>query len=193
MMSRQYYSRRTYNAGTDINSVVFIFTIILFWDLWTDNLLLLKIEHWSDYILIGVVSLVCSRTLYRLLRRIQAWKLNQSTSMARIDIMTGLDFEFYVANLLKKQGYKNIKMTEKYDLGVDIVAVRDGVTWGIQIKRYSGLVKADAVRQVVTALRKYHCDRAMLVTNSHFSSVARDLALSNDCVLIDRQKLHNWL
>jgi restriction system protein len=103
--------------------------------------------------------------------------------------MDGLKFERYIADILKAKGYTNIEFTEKYDYGVDIIAVKNGIRWGIQVKRYSGLVKADAVRQVVTGLRQYSCDRAMVITNSVFSRVAIQLADSNDCVLVDRGEL----
>jgi len=107
--------------------------------------------------------------------------------------MDGLVFEKYVANLLKQQGYSNISLTEQYDYGVDIIANRDGICWGIQVKRYSGLVKADAVRQVVTGLRVYGCDRAMVITNSTYSRVALELARSNGCELIDRSGLMHMM
>jgi restriction system protein len=94
--------------------------------------------------------------------------------------------------LLCTQGYGAIRLTEKYDYGVDIIAVKDSITWGIQVKRYNGLVKANAVRQVVTALRKYRCDRAMVITNSIYSRVAKELAQSNDCVLVDGNNLEQW-
>ncbi len=103
--------------------------------------------------------------------------------------MGSLEFERYVATLLRKNGYQNVKLTEKYDLGVDIVADKGGVRWGIQVKHYSGLVKADAVRQVVTGLRVYGCDQAMVITNSRYSIVARRLASANDCTLLDRDNL----
>jgi hypothetical protein len=35
---------------------------------------------------------------------------------------------------------------------VDIIADKEGISWGIQNERYSGLVKIDAVRQVVAGL-----------------------------------------
>jgi restriction system protein len=103
--------------------------------------------------------------------------------------MDGIEFEEHIANVLKSQGYTNIQLTEQFDYGVDIVASKNGIRWGIQVKRYSGLVKAEAVRQVVTGLRMYGCDRAMVITNSVFSRVAVRLAESNDCVLVDRGKL----
>ena len=107
-----------------------------------------------------------------------------------VDRMTGLEFEQYIAGLLRKNGFRNVCLTEKYDLGVDIIAEKDGTRWGIQTKRYIGLVKADSVRQVVTGLRLYDCDRAMVITNSVYSAVAQRLAASNDCLLIDRSGLN---
>ena len=101
--------------------------------------------------------------------------------------MTGLEFEKYVDSILRTKGYINVRLTEKYDLGIDIIAIKDGITWGIQVKRYSGLVKANAVRQVVTALKHYNCDRAMVITNSTFSNTAIKLSRSNKSILIDRR------
>ena len=107
--------------------------------------------------------------------------------------MDGLAFEKYVAELLKSQGYGKVTLTERYDLGVDIIALKDGIRWGVQVKRYSNMVKAEAVRQVVTALNKYNCQRSMVVTNSTFSRPARVLADSNDCVLIAKDELAEWI
>ncbi|HCH34026.1 MAG: hypothetical protein UY35_C0010G0021 [Candidatus Saccharibacteria bacterium GW2011_GWC2_48_9] len=106
-----------------------------------------------------------------------------------LDAMTWVEFEYFVAAWLKDKGYTNVRITEKYDLGVDIVAKKDGIVWGIQVKHYNGLVGIEAVRQVVVALKKYKCDRAMVVTNSVFSRPATELAKSQDCLLIDGSKL----
>ncbi len=113
--------------------------------------------------------------------------------MSQIDQMSGLEFERYVARLLARSGYLNINLTEKYDFGVDIIAVKDGITWGIQVKRCTGLVRAKAVRQVVTGLKKYRCDQAMVITNGCFSQVARELARVNECQLIDGSVLLRML
>jgi restriction system protein len=106
--------------------------------------------------------------------------------------MSGTEFEQYIANLLRKQGYSHIKLTEHYDLGLDIIAQKEGQTWGIQVKRYNRPVKMAAVRQVVSALKHYDCERAMVITNSFFSAPAQELAASNNCILIDRQQLMRW-
>ena len=117
-----------------------------------------------EYILLIIAVLVLIKILLKL-RRFIKYKLS------RVDTMTGLEFEKYVAKYLKKNGYKT-KLTEKYDLGIDIVAVKDGIRYGVQVKRYKGVVGANAVRQSVTALNLYDCDRAMVVTNSYFSNTA---------------------
>ncbi len=141
------------------------------------------------YILAIISALVMLRLIVRLYRTIRTLLVNRR--LIHVDDMDGIEFESYIAGVLKNCGYTNIKLTEKYDYGVDIIAVKDGIRWGIQAKRYSGLVKADAVRQVVTGLRVYGCDCAMVITNSQFSRVAVRLANSNECVLIDCSGLAN--
>ena len=106
-----------------------------------------------------------------------------------IDEMSGLDFEKYLQAMLIRKGYKHVKLTTTYDLGVDLIAEKDGVHWAIQAKRYKGTVGLDAVRQVVAAANHYKCDRAMVITNSYFTRNARTIAQSTNCVLIDRDKL----
>lgn len=130
---------------------------------------------------------------FKISKGIKRWRRAHNRSIVATDSMSGLEFEKYIANLLKHQGYRYIRLTERYDYGIDIIAEKDGIRWGIQVKRYSGLVKASAVRQVVAALRKYDCNRAMVVTNSNFSRVAEELAKSNDCILVDRRKLAQWV
>lgn len=109
-----------------------------------------------------------------------------------IDKLSWSEFEHYVADRLKRQGYTDVRLTEHYDLGIDIVARKNGVTWGVQVKHYKNTVRIEAVREAVAALRVYKCDRAMVVTNSFFTSPARELAKSNDCVLVDRELIAKW-
>lgn len=139
------------------------------------------------YTLVIIAVFVMLRLSLKLYQTMRNKVVNRRLS--HVDDMDGIEFETYIVGVLKNSGYTNIKLTEKYDYGVDIIAVKDGIRWGVQVKRYSGLVKADAVRQVVTGLRIYDCDRAMVITNSVFSRVAVRLANSNGCVLIDRSGL----
>ena len=159
----------------------------------SSNMILLGVvayTYWDyvKYVLVIVILLFAIRLTVKLVQRFRATTLD--LHMQDMDTMDGVTFEYYVAQLLIDLGYTNVSLTEKYDYGVDIIAEKDGIRWGVQAKRYSGLVKAAAVRQVVTGLRLYDCDRAMVITNSSFSNVARRLANGNDCVLVDRAELH---
>jgi restriction system protein len=167
--------------------------ILLTGTLWAHKAAMLRLEHIGFMVGFSVIAALIVLMILRLLRKVSSWRLNRSPDMAFIDVMDGLAFEKYVSNLLKGQGYRNVQLTEEYDYGIDIIAERDGIRWGIQVKRYSGLVKAAAVRQAVTALRIYNCDRALVVTNSSFSRVAQELADSNNCILVDRNKLLRWI
>jgi restriction system protein len=179
---------RAHHSAID-DDVAFIMIILVAGTVWAHKAFMTKAIH---YLLVAwLIGLVVFLVLvvYKVIGKVSQWRYKQGASLAEIDNTTGQDFESYVAKLMNSQGYGAIRLTEEYDYGVDIIAVKDGITWGIQVKRYSGLVKADAVRQVVTALKKYHCDRAMVITNSYYSEVAKELARVNDCVLIDRNKI----
>ncbi len=166
-----------------------ILVILLAGTVWSHRELMLKVEHialTATFIIVVLIGLLWLMKFIKLVRR---WRIRRHPAMVAIDQMSGLEFEKCVAGLLRKRGYAHIRITEKYDLGVDITAEKNGLRWGIQVKRYSGLVKADAVRQVVTAVKFYQCDKAMVITNSVFSGSAIKLADSNDCLLMDRTNL----
>jgi restriction system protein len=189
-MSRRYYRRRRKNDG--ISGTLLLIGIIAVVTLYN------KLSAETINLIIGsgllLVGLIISLILFIQFKRSQHQKQKlRALNLIDTDYMEGLAFEKYVAELLKSQGYSKVTLTERYDLGVDIIATKDGVRWGVQVKRYSNMVKAEAVRQVVTALNKYNCQRSMVVTNSTFSRPAKVLADSNDCVLIGKDELAEWI
>lgn len=152
-------------------------------------LAVLAITYWdyAQYVIACIVSCYVLRAFLRIYRFIRRFITNHQ--LKSVDEMDGLEFEEYVADMLKRQGYSDVMLTVKYDYGVDIIATKDGIRWGVQVKHYSGLDGANAVQQVVTGLRMYDCDCAMVVTNSMFSHVAVELADANNCELFDRSRL----
>ena len=147
---------------------------------------------WTHRVLLESIALVALGVVCALLLLKVLWVAvnHRLTNVNRaVDDMSGLEFERYVAELLRAGGFHGVNLTEQYDYGVDIIANKDGVRWGIQVKRRPGLVKANAVRQVVTGLKVYDCDRSMVITNSVYSTVARHLAVANNCILVDRAGL----
>lgn len=142
---------------------------------------------YAKYVLVAIILTFTIRLAVKLVRKTRT--ISHNLLLRDVDGMDGATFEHYVAQLLINRGYTNVSLTEQYDYGVDIIAEKNGIRWGIQVKRCSGLVKAAAVRQVVTELPLYDCDRAMVITNSTFSNVARRLADGNNCMLVDRSGL----
>ena len=189
MMARPYRPRKKYNAGSNGNDAVFPIIILVACGVWAHKAFMFKVEHYALIFGVACSVALALTVIYRLSKGMRSLHTGSIRNFASIDNMTGLQFEQYIAKLLKQRGYSNVRLTEQYDLGVDIIADKDGIRWGIQVKRYSGLVKAEAVRQVVTALKFYNCDKSMVITNSYFSNVAKSLADSNDCILVDRLKL----
>ena len=187
-MSRHY---RKSGRGSAIVILVVAATAIMYSQGWSTDTIF-------NAIAIGLIVLVAVYVFYRptvgvfrfIGRLIQKQRLKRiARSNIAVDAMTWEEFEYFVADWLKDRGYTDVRLTEHYDLGVDIVAKKDGITWGVQVKHYYGLVGIGAVRQVVVALKKYKCDCAMVVTNSVFSRPAIEIANSQDCVLIDGSKL----
>ena len=103
--------------------------------------------------------------------------------------MAGIEFEVFVAELFKKMGYKASVTKASGDQGIDVVAEKNGVRYGIQAKCYSSNVSNSAVQEVVAGISFYKCDRAIVVTNNYFTSSAIDLAKANSVVLWNREML----
>lgn len=190
-MARSSHNHHHHYHQSSNDEIGFVFTVIVdaaAYRYWHD---FIGLEHQAVKMLLSIGAVIVATAVFVLFAKFKlphrSVKLNRS--MAEIDNMSGLDFEKYVATLLKQQGYTKIKLTEKFDYGVDIIAHKDGIRWGVQVKRYSDLVKMAAVQQAVAGLKYYRCHRAMVVTNSTFSKQAKTLAVANECVLIDRLKL----
>lgn len=122
-------------------------------------------------------------------------KALRALQIAHIDAMTGEEFEEYVAELLRFQGYRTRMTPRSGDYGVDVVASKDGVKTAVQVKRYSKKLDQKPIREAVTgmAVRQYGCTKAMVVTNSTFTKAATFLAAESGCELVDREKLGEWI
>ena len=180
-------SRKYRNRSNDNDFHTFIFLIILIGGiLWSNQEIVNSAGQLVPLVILGISGIYILTQCLWIVARIRRWKRLSNPEFPSIDKMTGLEFEKYVARMLVNQGYRHVRLTEQYDMGIDIIAEKDGLRYGIQVKRYSGLVKASAVRQVITALKYYQCDKAIVITNSTYSRVAKQLADSNNCVLIDR-------
>ena len=115
---------------------------------------------------------------------------NLEEELEKIDMFTGIQFEQYIMNLLKKEGYTNVKPTKiSGDYGVDITAEKCGLKCAIQCKRYHNNIPIKAIQEIKSGKTYYKCDKAMVITNSYYTQNAKNLASRIGVQLFDRDDL----
>ena len=110
----------------------------------------------------------------------------------RFDYMDGHDFEYFCADLLRKNGYENVEVTkESGDQGIDIIAFKDGLKFGIQCKCYAKDISNSAVQEAFSGKSFYHCQVAAVLTNRNFTTSAEELAKATGVLLWNRNYLNH--
>ena len=106
------------------------------------------------------------------------------------DNMDGHTFEHFCAEILSLNGFSDVEVTQgSRDQGVDIIAYKDDIKYGIQCKCYSSDIGNKAVQEVYAGKNFYSCDVAAVLTNRYFTKSAVELAQKNRVHLWDRGKL----
>lgn len=110
------------------------------------------------------------------------------------DTMEGHDFEYYCADLLKSNGFYNVNVTQgSGDQGIDVLAEKGGIKYGIQCKCYSKDIGNKAVQEAFAGKTFYHCHVAAVLTNRYFTRSAKELASINQVLLWDRDQLEKFI
>ncbi len=127
------------------------------------------------------------------LDRWRRWRWRQ-LQLYHIDHMSGHDFEYYVAEVLRFRGCTGVQVTRAQgDFGVDIVFRKDGWLYAAQVKRYQKQVGIEALYQAAGGREYYHADRFAVITNSTFTPAAQEFARKTKAILVDRDKLTQWI
>lgn len=110
------------------------------------------------------------------------------------DEMEGHEFEYFCADILRKNGYSNVDVTKgSGDQGIDIIAYKDGIKYGIQCKCYTSDIGNKAVQEAFSGKTFYNCHIAAVITNRYFTSSAKALAEKNGVLLWNRDKLEELI
>ncbi len=103
------------------------------------------------------------------------------------DEMEGHEFEHFCADLLKRRGFKEVRVTKgSGDFGIDILAERDGISYGIQCKNYTAPIGVKAVQEVYAGRDYYDCMVGVVMSNQYFTGPAVEAAKKLKIVLWDR-------
>ena len=104
-----------------------------------------------------------------------------------MDEMEGHDFEYYCADLLKKNGFLDVEVTKgSGDFGADILAEKDGITYAVQCKCYDKPIGVKAVQEVYAGRDYYGRMVGAVMTNQYFTQPAVDMARKLNIMLWDR-------
>jgi len=111
-----------------------------------------------------------------------------------IDNMNGLSFESFCADILKRIGYEQVIVTSgSGDQGIDVIAYKDGVKFGIQCKRHNADIGNRAVQEAFAGKQYYDCNVGVVLTNRYFTRSAKELAQRNGIVLWGRDELLGFM
>ncbi|MGB2750999.1 MAG: restriction endonuclease [Pyrinomonadaceae bacterium] len=110
-----------------------------------------------------------------------------------LDYLDGYEFEDFLKNLFLKMGCQVEQTRLSGDQGADLVVVKFGEKTVIQAKRFQGNVGNSAVQEIMAAISLYKAHTGMVVTNSYYTSSAKELALANNIELVDRQGLEELI
>jgi restriction system protein len=109
-----------------------------------------------------------------------------------LDLMSGREFEKYVAARVRQMGWDVSATPATRDFGVDLIAERGSECVAIQCKRHARPVGVSAVQQVVAGALHHRCSASAVVSNQEFTTAAKELASTHGCHLVGRSKLRTW-
>ncbi|MQY06568.1 restriction endonuclease [Actinomadura macrotermitis] len=157
----------------------------------------LVVAYWPQVLtallFFGVLAGIVVRQRY--VARRERRELRERAQLARVDGMSGPEFERLTADLLRRDGYRSVQVVGRAgDRGVDVTAVApDGRPIAVQCKRWTGRVGAPAVRNLIGAVHSsYAGHTGAIVTSGGFTEPA--IAEGTGYLhLIDRAALARWL
>lgn len=111
-----------------------------------------------------------------------------------INSLSGYEFESLLEKFFKTMNYHVVLTPNTQDQGADLIIERDNQRTVVQAKCYKNKnVGNSAVQEIVAAKKYYRAEKALVVTNSSFTSSAIELADMNNVELWDGAKLRQFI
>lgn len=125
-------------------------------------------------------------------REQDAWQQRfGAAKAAKLDKLTGVEFEEFLAGLFRAQGYAAELTPTSGDYGADLILSKDGQRIAVQAKRYVGSVGVQAVQEALSGQAYYQCHAAWVITTGAFTSNALALAQKSGVKMIGRSEIGN--
>lgn len=146
--------------------------------------LLRRIEqHYSSLVSGGITSDV-ARRLLDLLGYSRSEDLN-ATLADRLRLMSGVEFEQFVAGMFDRFGWSTELTATSGDHGIDILLRKGGQSGAVQCKRWTDAVGEPVVREFLGSIRGAKVEVGFIATTSSFTESARAFARLNGIRLLD--------
>lgn len=122
------------------------------------------------------------------------WWKKRKKYPQEMDLMEGHEFEYFCADLLRKKGFIEVEVTKgSGDNGIDILAEKDGVTYGIQCKCYNAPIGVKAIQEAYAGRDYYDRMVGAVMTNQYFTTPAVEAAKKLKILLWDRGYLDRMM
>lgn len=133
---------------------------------------------------------------YRL-EQIKKSEIEKTIKIQKVEELLNIEphkFEHVCADLLKQQGYEEVKVTKRSnDKGVDIICKKGFIKYVVQCKRYSNPVGSQDMQMFIGAMQNAEADKGIYITTSKFTREAQLMASTNNIELVDKLKLAEWI
>ena len=107
--------------------------------------------------------------------------------------MSGYEFEDYIAQMLRQNGFNVTQTSYSNDGGVDMIALLDKPLFSgkyiVQCKNYTGLVGQPEIRDLYGVVMAESANKGILITPSDFTEQAYDFARGKQLELINGKTL----
>jgi restriction system protein len=142
----------------------------------------------GELLAVGIAVSFIASIVWLALRKTKRNRLLNLT-LESLKAMSPKDFEYTTAEILRRLGYKDVKVIGgSGDLGVDILAVKDGKKVAVQCKKYikKKVTSPDIQLFIGMMVTEYKADKGLYVTTSYYTKDAYHLAMKH------KDKLEIW-
>ena len=118
---------------------------------------------------------------------------NKTTALNYMPSLSGHEFEVFLADHFRDQGYRVDMTPRTTDQGADLLLYKDRRRIAVQAKQWKGNVGNKAVQAVHAGRTFYNANEAWIITTSSFTKAAQDAATRLRVHLVNGPKLAAWV
>ena len=142
----------------------------------------------GEFLVVGIAVTFIAFIVWLALKKSKHDRLLNLT-LENLKAMSPKDFEYTTAEILRRLGYKDVKVIGRSgDLGVDILAYKDGKKVAVQCKKYitKKVTSPELQLFIGMMITEYKADKGLYVTTSYYTKDAYNLAMKH------KDKLEIW-